>query len=89
MKAYWDSGSIAPRILYICTRWRLVISFKTRPLYLQEKSLQYPLDRRLAGPQSHSERSGEERSFQPLPGLDPPIIQPVAQRYTTEISRLL
>jgi hypothetical protein len=26
---------------------------------------------------------------QPLPGLEPPIIQPVAQRYTTELSRLL
>jgi hypothetical protein len=25
----------------------------------------------------------------PLPGLEPPIIQPVAQRYTTELSRLL
>jgi hypothetical protein len=25
---------------------------------------------------------------QPLPGLKPPIIQPVAQRYTTELSQL-
>jgi hypothetical protein len=36
------------------------------------------LDRRLAGLQSWSEHSGEEENFQPLPGLEPPIIQPVA-----------
>jgi hypothetical protein len=28
---------------------------------------------------------GEENNSQPLPGLEPPIIQPVAQRCTTEI----
>jgi hypothetical protein len=48
----------------------------------------YPLDRRLSGPQSRSGRGSEENSFQPVPGLEPPIIQPVAQRYTTELSRL-
>jgi hypothetical protein len=29
------------------------------------------------------------KKSQPLTGLEPPIIQPVAQRYTTEITRLL
>jgi hypothetical protein len=29
------------------------------------------------------------KNFHPLPGFEPPIIQPVAQRYTTELSRLL
>jgi hypothetical protein len=29
------------------------------------------------------------KNSQPLPGLEPPIIQPIAQRYTTELSRLL
>jgi hypothetical protein len=28
-------------------------------------------------------------NFQPLLGLEPPIIQPVAQRYTAEITLLL
>jgi hypothetical protein len=51
----------------------------------QGKSPWYPLDRRLGGPQSWP---GEERNSQPLPGLEPPIIQPVPQRYTTELSRL-
>jgi hypothetical protein len=39
--------------------------------------------------QSYTERSGEEKNSYPLPRLEPPIIQSVAQRYTTELSRLL
>jgi hypothetical protein len=31
---------------------------------------------------------GEEKNSQPFPGLEPPINQLVAQRYTTELSRL-
>jgi hypothetical protein len=45
----------------------------------------YPLDR-LGGPQSRYE-SGDEKNSQPIPGLEPPIIQPVAQRYTTELKQ--
>jgi hypothetical protein len=41
------------------------------------------LDRRLGGPHSQS-GGGEEKTSQPLQGLEPPIIQPVAQRYITE-----
>jgi hypothetical protein len=41
------------------------------------------------GPQSQSGRGGEEKISQPLPAPEPPIIQPVAQPYTTELSRLL
>jgi hypothetical protein len=44
---------------------------------------------RLGGPQSRSERGGKEKNSQPQPGLKPPIIQPVAQRYTTELTRLV
>jgi hypothetical protein len=33
-------------------------------------------------------RRGEEKNSEPLLGLEPPIIQPVTQRYTTELSRL-
>jgi hypothetical protein len=50
----------------------------------QGKSPWYPLDRRLGGPQSRSGPGGEEKNSQPLPGLEPPIIQPVVQRYTAE-----
>jgi hypothetical protein len=60
-----------------------------RPFYPQEKSFWYTLDRKLGEPQSRYGRGGEEKNSQPLLGLEPPIIQPVAQRYTTELSRLL
>jgi hypothetical protein len=89
MKAYWDSGGIAPRILNLGTRWRWVVRFTPRPLYPQGKSPWYPLHRRLGGKQSRSGRGGEEKNSHPLPRLDPPIIQPVAQRYTTELPGVL
>jgi hypothetical protein len=31
---------------------------------------------------------GEENNSQPQPGHEPPIIHPIAQRYTTELSPL-
>jgi hypothetical protein len=37
------------------------------------------LDRRLGKPQSRSGCSGNKKNSQPLPGLEPSIIQPVAQ----------
>jgi hypothetical protein len=49
------------------------------------KSPWYPLVRRLGGPQSRSGRGGGGKNSQPLSGLEPPIIQPVAQRCTTAI----
>jgi hypothetical protein len=49
----------------------------------------FTLDRKLDGPQNQSGRGGEEKNSQPLPGLEPPIIQAVAQRYTTELSQFL
>jgi hypothetical protein len=88
VKAYWGSGGTDPLILDLGTRWRWMVSFTPRPLYLQRKSPWYPLERRLGGPQSRSGRGGEEKNSQPLPGFEPPIIQPVVQRYTTELSRL-
>jgi hypothetical protein len=42
-----------------------------------------PIGGRLGGHQSRYGRSGKEKNFQPLPGLEPTIIQAVAQRYTT------
>jgi hypothetical protein len=46
------------------------------------------MDRKLGGPQNRFGRGGEEKNSQPLPGLEPPIIQLTAQRYTAELSRL-
>jgi hypothetical protein len=89
MKAYSGSGGIARRILDLDTRWRRVVSFTPRPLHPQGNSPWYPIDRRLSRPQSWFRRGGEEENSQPLPGLESPIIQPVAQRFTTELIRLL
>jgi hypothetical protein len=41
------------------------------------------------GAQSDSGRGGEEKNYQPLPGLEPPTINLVAQHYTAELYRLL
>jgi hypothetical protein len=40
------------------------------------------------GPQSRSRHGEEEKNSQPLPVLELPIIQPAAQRYTTELTWL-
>jgi hypothetical protein len=58
-------------------------------LHASGKNPWCPLDRRLGGHQSRSGRRGEEKNSQPLPGLELPIIQPVVQRCTTELFRLL
>jgi hypothetical protein len=39
----------------------------------QGKNSRYPLNRWLGGPQSRSERGGEEKNSQALPGLQTPI----------------
>jgi hypothetical protein len=66
-------------------RLRGVVSFTSLPLYPQRKSLCYLLGRRMCGPQNRSGRGGEDKNSRPLPELEPPIIQPVVQRYTTEL----
>jgi len=43
------------------------------PLYHQ-----HPFNERLGGPQSQSERSGEEKNLIPLPGFELLIVQPIA-----------
>jgi hypothetical protein len=52
-------------------RWRGVGSFTTGKLYPRRKSPQYPLDRRLGGPQSRPGRCGVEKNLLPLPGIKP------------------
>jgi len=48
-----------------------------RSLYSLENKRRCPLYRRLGGPQSRSERGGEEKNSQSLPELEAPIIQTV------------
>jgi hypothetical protein len=68
-----------------------VVSFAPQPLYPRGKSPWYLLHKRLGGPQSRSGRGGEEKNSQPRleSSFITFIVQPAAQRYTTELSRLL
>jgi hypothetical protein len=79
MEAYWGSGGKAPRILDLCTRQRCGANFTATPLYPKRKSHWYPLKGRRGG------RAGMDSVVKKkiLPGLEPPIIQPVTQRYST------
>jgi hypothetical protein len=47
--------------------------------FILGKETEYPLYRRLGGPQG---RSGWLRKISPLPGFDPRTVQPVKSRYT-------
>jgi hypothetical protein len=55
----WRYGST---FLDLCTRWGWVTNITPLPLYVLGKSPQYPLIRRLGGPQSRSGRCGEEKN---------------------------
>jgi hypothetical protein len=63
-----------------------VVSFTHRSLYPHGKSPSYPLDRRLGEFQSRGGHGVKEKNSQRMSGLEPRIIQLVAQRYTTEVS---
>jgi hypothetical protein len=89
MNAHWRSGGIAPRILDLGTRWRWVVGFTPRPLHSQGKILCYPLDREGGWAPEPIWTRWRRETFPALPGLELPIIQPVAQCYTTELSHLL
>jgi hypothetical protein len=89
MTAYWGSRSIIPRILDFDARLRWMVSLTLRPLYPQGKNPRYSLVWRLGGPQNLSGCGVEKKNSQPLPGLEPRLIQSVAQRYKTEFPRLL
>jgi hypothetical protein len=63
MKAYWGVEIQLHAFLDLGIRWRLVVSFTPWPLYPQGKSLLYPLDRRLGGPQVAWNTSAEGRTI--------------------------
>jgi len=63
------------------TRLMWVVIFTPRPFYPQWNRPWYSLDRRQDGTQSQSGHGDEEKNSQILPGLEHPIIQPVAYMY--------
>jgi len=78
MKAYWGSGGIAPLILASVLDGGEWSASRPWAPYTHGKSPWYPLERRMGGPESRSGQGGQEKNFQPLPVLEPPIIQPIA-----------
>jgi hypothetical protein len=76
MKAYWVSGDIALRILTSALEGGERSASRPGLFTPRKRTPWYPLDKRLGGPQSQSGGGGEEENFQPLPGLEPQIIQP-------------
>jgi len=70
-------GNTALCTLDLGIRWRLVVGFPFRPLYPWDKSLWYPLYRRLGGPQSQSEHGKEGKALSvPLLGINPQLFSP-------------
>jgi hypothetical protein len=69
MKTYWEWRYSSTYDLGARLRW--VVSFTPRSLYPQGKKPQFPLVRRLGGPQSRSGRGGEAKNSQPSPGMEP------------------
>jgi hypothetical protein len=80
---------VAPCIFDLGTTWRWVVSFTAGRFTPRERA---PGTHCIGGsvkPRDRSGRDGEEKNSEPLQGLEAPILQPLGQRYTTELSRLL
>jgi hypothetical protein len=71
MKVNWEWRYSSTHSLTSALDGGECFSFMPRPLYPQGKSPWYPFDRRLGGHQSRSGRGGEEKNFQPPPGIEP------------------
>jgi hypothetical protein len=69
MKAYWESGGIAPLLLGPRHQMEVSGQLHASAALPQGKSPWYPLDRRQCE-QSCSGRGGEEKNSQPPPGIE-------------------
>jgi hypothetical protein len=80
VRVLFFNWALRQRILDLGSRWRWAVSFTSRPLYPQEKSPWYPLDRSLGehGPQRRSRRSGEEENSQ---GVKPLTVRNIVTCY--------
>jgi hypothetical protein len=74
--------------LNLDTRWRWVVNFTPRLLYHRAKIPRYPLDRRLAGPQSRSRSWKVQKNLLALPelGTSHPVRNPSLYRLSYPVS---
>jgi hypothetical protein len=77
MKTYGE-WMYSSTILDAGIRWRWVVSYTARPLYLRGKTPRYALDRRLGAPQSWSGRCEEGIQSSDIAGNRTTAVQPVA-----------
>jgi hypothetical protein len=76
MKAY-EARRRAALFLDHGSRWRCVVKFTPRPLCPRRKNLPYLSDKSLSRPQTRSWRSSSEKTFSPLPRIEPRLSKPV------------
>jgi hypothetical protein len=69
-------------LLDLGTTRRQVVSFTSLPLYPWGSNPQYPLHRRLGGPQSQSGHCGVKINLSALLGIKLQLFQPIARHYT-------
>jgi hypothetical protein len=70
MKTYWGSGGIAPRNLTSALDGGEWSASRPGRFCTRERAPWYPLVRGLGGPQSRSERGGEEKNSELSPGIE-------------------
>jgi hypothetical protein len=70
MKAYWESGGIAPRTLTSALDGGEWSASRPGRFILGKEPLD-SLDRKLGGPRSRSGRGGEEKNSKPPPEIEP------------------
>jgi hypothetical protein len=83
------SRGIAPRILDLGTRWRGVVSFTPDRFTPRERAPGTHLIGSWVGPRSRLDAIVKRKIPSPCQGIELPIIQPVAQRYTVANVRKL
>jgi hypothetical protein len=86
MKPYCGSGGIAPRILNFGIKWNVDKESASRLSRFTSRE-RAPATYWIGvggGPVARSGHGGKKEYSQLLPGIEPPILQPVVQRYTIE-----
>jgi hypothetical protein len=83
MKAYRESGGIAPLILNLGIRRKWIVNFTHQPPYPRRKCPRYQFHRRLGGPQNRSWRCGEYKRRSPLPLIEPHFLSCSARSLVT------
>jgi hypothetical protein len=73
--------SYSSTILDLGSRWRWVVSFTPRPIYLRGNSFQYSLNRRILGPRSAMDAVEKIKSLAPV-GNRTLAVQPIVRRCT-------